>query len=163
MWFVFELVIWPQEVTLARWTQPSGPLCLWQCFFYAPSLNSFIVCVRKCSFRTPHPAPTLFLGGYPYLDLANFSSQGGCWKNFKSVISKMLNLYTERDRTVFCTLPNPLKRVWSIVNSLAGIKRLLNWKRAKNAMYLFSSPASLSLILRPSHSLKFNSSFKLQS
>ena len=33
MWsrFVFELVIWPQEVTLARW--PSGPLCLWQCFF----------------------------------------------------------------------------------------------------------------------------------
>ena len=34
MWFVFELVIWPQEVTLARWTQPSGPLCLWQCFIY---------------------------------------------------------------------------------------------------------------------------------
>ena len=34
MWsrFVFELAIWPQEVTLARWTQPSGPLCLWQCF-----------------------------------------------------------------------------------------------------------------------------------
>ena len=29
--FVFELVIWPQEVTLVRWTQPSGPLCLWQC------------------------------------------------------------------------------------------------------------------------------------
>ena len=35
MWsgFVFELVIWLQEVTLARWTQPSGPLCLWQCFY----------------------------------------------------------------------------------------------------------------------------------
>ena len=34
MWprFVFELVIWLQEITLARWTQPSGPLCLWQCF-----------------------------------------------------------------------------------------------------------------------------------
>ena len=33
MWsrFMFELLIWPQEVTLARWTQPSGPLCLWQC------------------------------------------------------------------------------------------------------------------------------------
>ena len=30
--FVFELVIWPQEGTLARSTQPSGPLCLWQCF-----------------------------------------------------------------------------------------------------------------------------------
>ena len=35
MWsrFVFELVIWLQEFTLARWTQPSGPLCLWQCFY----------------------------------------------------------------------------------------------------------------------------------
>ena len=29
--FVFEIVIWPQEVTLARLTQPSGPFCLWQC------------------------------------------------------------------------------------------------------------------------------------
>ena len=29
--FVFELVIWPQEVTLVRWTQSSGPSCLWQC------------------------------------------------------------------------------------------------------------------------------------
>ena len=24
-------VKWPQEVTLIRWTQPSGPLCFWQC------------------------------------------------------------------------------------------------------------------------------------
>ena len=24
-------MIWTQEVTLIRWTQPSGPLCLWQC------------------------------------------------------------------------------------------------------------------------------------
>ena len=30
--FVFEFVIWPQDVTLVRWTQSSGPLCLWQCF-----------------------------------------------------------------------------------------------------------------------------------
>ena len=29
--FVVDLVTWPQEVTLAKWTQPSGPLCLWQC------------------------------------------------------------------------------------------------------------------------------------
>ena len=29
--FVFELVIWPKGVTLVRWTQSSGPLCLWQC------------------------------------------------------------------------------------------------------------------------------------
>ena len=30
--FVFELVIWPKQVTLVSWTQPLGPLCLWQCF-----------------------------------------------------------------------------------------------------------------------------------
>ena len=29
-------MIWPQEVTLIRWTQPSGPLCLWQCFSKCP-------------------------------------------------------------------------------------------------------------------------------
>ena len=28
---VFELVIWHKEVTLVNWTQPSSPLCLWQC------------------------------------------------------------------------------------------------------------------------------------
>ena len=27
----WELVIWPKEVTLVSRTQPSGPLCLWQC------------------------------------------------------------------------------------------------------------------------------------
>ena len=30
--FVWELVIRPKEVTLVTRTQPSGPLCLWQCF-----------------------------------------------------------------------------------------------------------------------------------
>ena len=29
--FVFQFLIWPQDVTLVRWTQSSGPLCLWQC------------------------------------------------------------------------------------------------------------------------------------
>ena len=30
--FFWELVKWPKEVTLVTRTQPSGPLCLWQCF-----------------------------------------------------------------------------------------------------------------------------------
>ena len=30
--FVWELVIWPKEVSLVTRTQHSGPLCLWQCF-----------------------------------------------------------------------------------------------------------------------------------
>ena len=37
MWSRF--VIWPQEVTLAIWIQPSGPLCLWQCFYLHPTLH----------------------------------------------------------------------------------------------------------------------------
>ena len=37
--FVFELVIWPQEITLVKWTQPSGPLCLWQCFWFEHSFR----------------------------------------------------------------------------------------------------------------------------
>ena len=41
MWsrFVFELVIWPQEVTLARWTRPSGPLCFRQCLYLITFAN----------------------------------------------------------------------------------------------------------------------------
>ena len=41
MWsrFVFELVIWPQQVTLARRTQPSGTLCLWQCSYLCTNLS----------------------------------------------------------------------------------------------------------------------------
>ena len=48
MWsrFMFELLIWPQEVTLARWTQPWGPLCLLQYF----SL-SFINCLLPGHFQ----------------------------------------------------------------------------------------------------------------
>ena len=47
--FVLELVIWPQKVTLARWTQPSGPLCLWQCLpwllpFLAAFDEGFVLC-----------------------------------------------------------------------------------------------------------------------
>ena len=33
--FLFQLVIWPKQVTLVSWTQPSGPLCLWQCLLEA--------------------------------------------------------------------------------------------------------------------------------
>ena len=44
---MFELLIWPQEITLARWTQPSGPLCLWQCssLYASRTLQS---CHRFC-------------------------------------------------------------------------------------------------------------------
>ena len=40
--FVWELVIWPKEVTLVTRTQPSGPLCLWQCFFLILCLFSYV-------------------------------------------------------------------------------------------------------------------------
>ena len=59
MWsrFVFELVIWPQGVTLVRWTQPSGPLCLWQCFQQRCTWSSlcnfsFQMYCNGCSFSS---------------------------------------------------------------------------------------------------------------
>ena len=58
MWsrFVFELVIWLQEVTLARWTQPSGPLCLWQCFLH--SLKERLAEATKSTQGETMPPPT---------------------------------------------------------------------------------------------------------
>ena len=69
MWsrFMLELLIWLQEVTLARWTQPSGPLCLWQCFLKIPIIHS-----KKYSFfwkRSYRPGLSTYGdggGGLPY-------------------------------------------------------------------------------------------------
>ena len=52
MWsrFMFELLIWLQEATLARWTQFSGPLCLWQCFLYLAFCVWYLVKIEdECS------------------------------------------------------------------------------------------------------------------
>ena len=57
--FVFELVIWPQEGTLARWTQPSGPLCLWQCFTF---LLSKLSCLNRLELCSQKSVIFLFLG-----------------------------------------------------------------------------------------------------
>ena len=38
-------MIWPQEATLVRWTQPSGPLCLWQCFVHISKQTNIILCL----------------------------------------------------------------------------------------------------------------------
>ena len=43
--FVFELVIW---------TQPSGPLCLWQCFIYSRWVWSIGHDLSWCCFKTCH-------------------------------------------------------------------------------------------------------------
>ena len=48
--FMFELVIWPQVVTLIRWTQPSGPLCLWQCLHQC-SIPYFLYMKEVCCWR----------------------------------------------------------------------------------------------------------------
>ena len=43
----FELVIWPKKVILERWTQPSGPLCLWQCFIFEDVRDGEIPNLRR--------------------------------------------------------------------------------------------------------------------
>ena len=32
--FMVKICVWTCNMTLARWTQPSGPLCLWQCLSF---------------------------------------------------------------------------------------------------------------------------------
>ena len=40
----------PQEVTSARWTQPSGPLCLWQCFLKLVVWKLFLLILVQDNF-----------------------------------------------------------------------------------------------------------------
>ena len=41
--FVWKLVIWPREITLVIRTQPSGPLCLWQCFQSWTQISNILI------------------------------------------------------------------------------------------------------------------------
>ena len=53
--FVFELVIWPKQVTLVSWTQPSGSLCLWRCLkhWWTTKTYSSRVCIRPEKWLKP--------------------------------------------------------------------------------------------------------------
>ena len=93
MWsrFMFELLIWLQEVTLARWTQPSSPLCLWQCFIsiflldpkrarqWCLSTTTGFSIIAQCFgrrhyFRSQYSSTTLFFSLINYLSLTYFLS-----------------------------------------------------------------------------------------
>ena len=56
-------MIWLQEVTLARWTKPSGPLCLWQCFWvqFEPKCHLIGFNWSFCLFVTSVDSINLFL------------------------------------------------------------------------------------------------------
>ena len=45
--FVFELVIWPKQVTLVSWTPPLDPWFLWQCFEWN-RVNDNLSIVNAC-------------------------------------------------------------------------------------------------------------------
>ena len=88
MWsgLVFELVIWPQEVALARWTQPSGPLCLWQCLFMLDGgqwqMKVGGVCDRRsCSCNTNKQLLTNYHQGHGTESLQSWNNQTGKWAN----------------------------------------------------------------------------------
>ena len=61
--FVFELVIWPQEVTLARWTQPSGLLCLWQYFLIENCIAAYYALLPALYPRASTPSLSVSSGG----------------------------------------------------------------------------------------------------
>ena len=60
--FMFELVIWPQVVTLIRWTQLSGPLCLWQCFVFLYQKKIWVQDVKAIISLGPQLSPDFRLG-----------------------------------------------------------------------------------------------------
>ena len=62
--FVFELVIGPKQVTLVSWSQPSGLLCLWQCFYH---LGAWHFVNWQLQINTNLPGPYLHISkrGFP--------------------------------------------------------------------------------------------------
>ena len=52
--FVLELVMWPKQVTLVSWTQPSGPLCLWQYLHPVSPLACPIFCCWSQFWSSRH-------------------------------------------------------------------------------------------------------------
>ena len=85
--YVFEPVIWPQEVTLIRWTQPSGQLCLWQCFKPTGNVDN------------RHWITDLFM------------TLSFCWLLFKSVLHQLKG-YTVKERMHFHFLN--LNHLWKL-------------------------------------------------
>ena len=64
---MFELLIWLQEFTLARWTQSSGPLCLWQCFLIwfskQPQAPLLLTWLLQPLLKRAAPGPARWVGG----------------------------------------------------------------------------------------------------
>ena len=143
MWSRF--VIWPQEVTLARWTQPSGLLCLWQCFTI--SLNGVIVlkstyrrwskpwyrflCPLKPGRKEPggcednppeNEKSTIFFGGITRIYYV--SIQG-----WQIAIHKNDSLGANSGRYV--PIKGGVLKQWSIINSTEGADMILIKKLTK--------------------------------
>ena len=61
--FVFDILLWPKQVTLMCWTQPLGPLCLWQYFsdgdFNTDCRSEFICWCASLSLNPLSDKPNL--------------------------------------------------------------------------------------------------------
>ena len=115
---LFELLIWPQEVTLARWTQPSGPLCLWQCFLCNCSSQFSLQAAanQSCSFNIKTLQPIFFYHRQIKLNTIRSKQIGvkKCCSTAKKIISQRIPtilrctesmvLYWAPERQVSCWL-----------------------------------------------------------
>ena len=118
--FVFELVIWPKEVTLARWTQPSGPLCLWQCLYSCgfKSSSSLFLTVRE-SFQVGLE----ILSAYNVPPPPTHSFRHNCFaKEYQRILQAIKNRALEGKQTLglinkiwtgTLSLTNSYKQVWN--------------------------------------------------
>ena len=99
--FVFEFVIWTQEVTLVRWTQSSGPLCLWQCFNIKTKELRSSSELSKQTKLCPAGWQVVRLGGWESEFGIRREVQVGQGQELVQLISKdAMRLYLESDFTV---------------------------------------------------------------
>ena len=127
--FVFELVIWPQEVTLARWTQPSGPLCLWQCFYitYTPTVL-FYPAVLVASFFIGIKVVAVVIHTKRVQDLSVIAS--GCEGNLGETLSSC-NQMLFNHFLILCR-PAWYGYVWKRYDSLSDVGESRVWFASKN-------------------------------
>ena len=91
--FVFELV-WPKEVTLVSRTQPSGPLCLWQCFYIVHLLTHWLsIC---CSWHTSDAFPKGTEG--PFCHFLHFFPSRHAMIKIKPFLAIALNVASKREQ-----------------------------------------------------------------
>ena len=127
-----NLLIWPQEVTLIKSTQPSGLLCLWQCFEYFFSKPTTLFSIL-CHFCGAHDCvylqPLLKLAaGIPRLSSRSAKiSHSGLQENF--LIPEILTECNKNTKHISTMTVTRSAQVWGGRESNAHCSMDWTWRR----------------------------------